>query len=307
LLAFVCDQPHPVDIQRETEGHRPDPFTASTLDGEGGTGARTNQVVLVLGRAVDDGANEGVSRGITVAFPARADDASAGDHHRALDGRREHDIARDPIALGDDQDFRLLFAESCERNTQSGTFGDWRDTANALIDAPRHYPNTFPRCPRLDGCTLSFPRKVLFVLRRAEVGYGHAGLVSSHALGHAKSGAPGLDDPSPVVVAPVNHSGLHSNQQLPIATRGRASSPKPAAGRTSAARARAIACGNCERLRTSSSAASKLPFGYFYGVSRGLPPIQSLLAPTPARVDDEGDDLARVHVQEGLELGQRRR
>jgi hypothetical protein len=70
-------------------------------------------------------------RKATVAFAARAHEARSRDRHGTLDARREHDVARNPIALGDHEYASLLFAQSHERQTQGRTLGDRRDAAHA--------------------------------------------------------------------------------------------------------------------------------------------------------------------------------
>jgi hypothetical protein len=59
--------------------------------------------VLVLSRAVDDGADECVRRGVAVALAAGAEEAGTRHRHGALDRRREHDVTRNATTPGDDE------------------------------------------------------------------------------------------------------------------------------------------------------------------------------------------------------------
>jgi hypothetical protein len=58
LAPLVGDEARAVGVQREAEWHGADAFAASTLGGKRRAGSSANQAVLVLGRAVDDGADE---------------------------------------------------------------------------------------------------------------------------------------------------------------------------------------------------------------------------------------------------------
>jgi hypothetical protein len=53
------------------------------------------------------------------------------DRHGTVDARREHDVARNPIALGDHEHARVVFPQGHERQTQGRTLGDRRDAAHA--------------------------------------------------------------------------------------------------------------------------------------------------------------------------------
>ena len=185
LLWLIDDEAHAVGVDREAERHGPHAFTVGAFGRECRAGARANQAVLVLGCTVDDRADERVGGGIAVAFAARAHDARPRDRHGALDARREHDVARDPIALGDHEYARLVLEQSRERQTQSRTLGDRRDAAHALVEAPRRHADALATGPCLDGGSLRVSREALFVLGCAQVGDRDAGIAEGRRLAHA--------------------------------------------------------------------------------------------------------------------------
>ena len=136
LLPLVSDEARAVRVQREAEWHRADAFAPSTLSCKRRAGSSANQAVLVLGRAVDDGADECVRRGVAVALAACADEAGTRNRHGAIDNRREHDVTRNSITPGDDEHAGPMLANCQQGRTQPGTFSDRRDTAQALDALP---------------------------------------------------------------------------------------------------------------------------------------------------------------------------
>jgi len=117
LFALVDDKSRAVGVQREAQRHGPDALAACALGRERRTRARSNQPVLVLGRAVDHGADENVGRRIAVALTADAHDAAAFERDGGLDARCEHDVAGDPIAPCDDEHPCGVLAQGCQRRT----------------------------------------------------------------------------------------------------------------------------------------------------------------------------------------------
>jgi hypothetical protein len=136
LLPLVCDKARAVGVQREAEGHLADAFAASTLGGKRRAGSSADQAVLVLGRAVDNGADEYVRGRVPVALAAGTDEAGARNRHGAINIRREHDVARNAIMPGDDEHAGSMLANGRQGRSQPGTFSDRRDTAHALVGAP---------------------------------------------------------------------------------------------------------------------------------------------------------------------------
>ena len=142
--------------------------------------------MLVLGRSIDDGADECIRRRVAVAFAAGADKAGACGGHGAVDKRRDYDITRNAITPGDDEDPGPVLANCRQGLAQPRTFSDRRNTAHALVGAPRCHSDALARGPRFDARALGVPREALLVFGRAEVGDGGAAGSAEGMLRHAK-------------------------------------------------------------------------------------------------------------------------
>jgi hypothetical protein len=163
---------------------RSDALAPRALGLQCGLRPRADQAALVLRRTVDDGAHEPIRRRVAVAGAGGGDDARAFALGGALDSHGERDVARDAVALRDDENARAAPAYAPKRRGESRTLVDRRNAAHAVVRMPRGNSHARARGPYCDSGALGIGTEALLVLAHSDVGHGDEGVSWLSAFDH---------------------------------------------------------------------------------------------------------------------------
>ncbi len=169
LLGRVLDQMDAVSAKLVPVRDAADPLPALLLDRKGGAGSGADQRPLVSREDVDDAPHELVLRGVAIAGAVGRPDARALALDKALDGGRDYDVAREPIALGDQQHAGSVNANIVDGGQQARPPIKRGAARHAKVLAYADQPGRVGRAPPLQRLALGDGAEGLLVGRDPRV------------------------------------------------------------------------------------------------------------------------------------------